>query len=521
MKESDLRDQLKVNLNLIEEGLELVDDEFYLKNRIGTNGFVDILARDCKGRLVVIEIKISKHSERDAITELFKYIALLKQNMSLKDSEIRLIVISTDWRELLVPFTEFHKSTMYTTCGLIVQVDKNAFPTSIKEVELPSLSVGRKLIPRHWIQVYRNKPDRDSRSQEYGEKISERGIHNFVIAHFHFDYTGFRQYGFYFAQQEESLDLYKGILSSVSEERYEEINDYTSEFTDDEDVLNEFADAATDMICVPGDELETGHPEKIKGYLQNEMWVIDNVIRYGTFSSDIRLTDEQIIQDLCGFTGASYTWYAATVKQSDSAHIEEISERYSGCLYHNDSWRQAIRDYIDYFKSKDAGSTMHLSIFNPENILESLYLISKHEDLSYLPNFKLIIETPSTNEVEIFEGIITSSGNIQNTLEQIIDRHFDGDPSNIPMYAHLHAVSAINSELMADLSLSYSTRYKLFDAKNSDSWKEKPKVRGRKVNCANTTTKMLIDWIDENAITVDEICSIYESCTFNPLEHMS
>lgn len=35
MKESDLRDNLKQNLHLIEKGRELVDDEFYLKNKIG------------------------------------------------------------------------------------------------------------------------------------------------------------------------------------------------------------------------------------------------------------------------------------------------------------------------------------------------------------------------------------------------------------------------------------------------------------------------------------------------------
>jgi RecB family endonuclease NucS len=108
IKESALRDHLMNHLDMIESGLQLVDDEFYLANKIGTSGFIDILAKDTEGKLVVIEIKISKHSEREAITELFKYLALLKQNMSIKDSEMKLIVISTDWRELLTPFAEFH-----------------------------------------------------------------------------------------------------------------------------------------------------------------------------------------------------------------------------------------------------------------------------------------------------------------------------------------------------------------------------------------------------------------------------
>jgi RecB family endonuclease NucS len=134
LKETEVRDQLKYRLDLIEPGLQLVDDEFYLRNRIGTGGFVDILAKDSAGRLVVIELKVSKHSERDAITELFKYLALLKVNTAIKDSEIRLLVISTDWRELRVPFAEFHWNTAYNSTGLLLETDPNGHPLSLRPV---------------------------------------------------------------------------------------------------------------------------------------------------------------------------------------------------------------------------------------------------------------------------------------------------------------------------------------------------------------------------------------------------
>lgn len=521
MKESDLRDHLKVNLELIEDGLELVDDEFYLKNRIGCSGFVDILARDKQGRLVVIEIKISKHSEREAITELFKYIALLKQNMSLKDSEIRLFVISTDWRELQIPFAEFHAQTTYNTYGLKVEVDENAFPILIEQVELPILPVGRKLLPRHWLQVYRNKTDRDERSNEYAEKITDRGIKNFVIVHFHFDYIGFRQYGFYFAQQEENLELYKEILKSVSPERYEEICEYTADFSDDEDILNEFADAATDMIRVPGDEIEIGSPEKITGYLDKKLWVIDRINKYGIFEADIRLTDSQILTDLCGFTGSSYTWYIATVKLSDSSHLEEVLNGYDECLYHNDKWRQSIRDYIDYFKTKDINSTMHINIFNPENILESLYTWSKYRDSSYVPNFTLIIDDPVKKELEVFEGIISSRDVSPHSLDDIIREFFDGEPSNILLYAHLHSVLAMNRDIMDSLSLAYDVRYKLISQNESLNWREKPLVRGRRIKSAEMATPNLFDWMEQNKLIVSKISSIYEQYKINVFEFMS
>lgn len=520
MKESDLRDQLKINLSLIEDGLELVDDEFYLKNKIGTNGFVDILARDQKGRLVVIEIKISKHSERDAITELFKYIALLKQNMALKDSEIRLFVISTDWRELLVPFTEFHKNTAYTTCGLHVEIDDNAFPISIDHIVLPNLSVGRKLIPRHWIQVYRNEVERNQNAIEYAKRIVERGINNFIIAHFYFDYCGFRQFGFYFAQQEESIDFYKEILSLVSSERFEEISLYTSEFSNDEDVLNEFADAAIDMIDVDADELEIGHPEKIKGYLQQDKWKIDHIARYGTFSSDIRLTDSQIIDDLCGFTGASHTWYMATIQRNDSAHLEEVIQRYGNCLYHNDYWRRSIRDYIDYFKSKDEKTTMHLSIFNTENILETLFLLKKYPDVSCVPNFKLIIDDPTNNKIEVFEGVISSTSLPFEGLDTITENYFRGDAFNIILYTHLHAISEINSNIMNSLSLFYNIRYRVITKNEPSDWSDGPLVRGKRITTNDPKSLDFYEWVSINKSIVNNIYSIYNQFTFNVIEYM-
>lgn len=516
IKESVLRDHLKERLDMIEDGLQLVDDEFYLRNNIGTSGFVDILARDLVGRLVIIEIKVSKHSEREAITELFKYIALLKQNMAIKDSEIKVIVISTDWRELLVPFSEFHWNTAYDSSGLLADVDEGGFPLNLSVVKLPEKSSGRKLVPRHWLQVYRSKDNRDASALEYGEKIQARGIDNFVIANFCFDYYGPRQYGFYFAQQEENLELYKKILFSVSKERFDEISEYTSDFTDNDDILNEFADAAVDMISVEADELEIGHPEKIKGYLEKEWWNIEEIIRFGTFSNDIRLTDEQIIQDLCGFTGDSHTWYFSASNYENTAHIHEITERYSGCLYHNDVWRHAIRDYIDYFTSKGTHSNFLLSIFNPENILETIYLISKYNDLSYLPNFQLVIENTTDNEMEIFEGFINYKGIMQKDLNEIVNEYFAGDSSNILMYGHLHGIAELNQDIMSDLGLGYSIKYcKVKNGIISDEGVT-PVVRGQGISISQAKNNdNLIDWMKQNNTVTQRIHRIYDSGIYN------
>jgi hypothetical protein len=513
-KESTLRDHLKQHLEMIEVGLQLVDDEFYLKNKFGTSGFIDILAKDSGGHLVVIEIKVSKHSEREAITELFKYLALLKQNMSLKDSEIKLVIISTDWRELLTPFAEFCWNTNYNSSGLLAKIDDDGFPLKLNSIEIPNRSIGRILVPRHWLQVYQDKADRDKRAIEYSNRIHARGIHNFIVLLFYFDYIGDRQYGFYFAQQQEDLGFYKEILRSVLKERFEEILEYTGELSNPDHILHEFADAAIDMISVPADEKEIGCPEKIKGYLEEEMWTIEMINRFGTFARDIRLTDEQIIDDLCGYTGGSHTWYFAVCQHRNKAHIQEIVDSYSACLYYNDIWRRAIRDYIEYFKLKDEDSNLLISIFNTENILETIALGEKYELHSYIPYFTLAIESPSADDVEIFEGFLAISDSVRIDLSVIVAQHFQGHASNIPMYAHLHGIAPINGNIMSDLGLGYSIRYRKVHLGDNVVKGTDPAVRGRTISLLNRSSQDdFAIWMMRNDKAVASVRDIYDTFT--------
>ncbi|MDB5740982.1 MAG: hypothetical protein JWP16_2022 [Alphaproteobacteria bacterium] len=122
--EDEIRDYLAKNLHLVEPGLTLIDKEKLLPNDKGAKGFVDLFVRTATGQLVVIEIKRSDAAARQCLHELSKYAALLRQNLLVKDSEFRLVVLSTDWHELLVPFAEFVTATRYNCSGHVIVLDK-------------------------------------------------------------------------------------------------------------------------------------------------------------------------------------------------------------------------------------------------------------------------------------------------------------------------------------------------------------------------------------------------------------
>lgn len=130
-----------------------------------------------------------------------------------------------------------------------------------------------------------------------------------------------------------------------------------------------------------------------------------------------------------------------------------------------------------------------------------------------MPNFRLIIENPSKNEVEIFEGIILSKGKPKKSFEQVVREYFNGDCFNILMYEHFHSIAGVNSELMESLSLSYSVRYSIFNLKQPVVWVDKPVVRGSKIIGTELKNDGIIDWIARNSLIVQKINRIYQTYT--------
>lgn len=125
--EDVIRDYFVNHLTLIEPGLTLRKKEHTIPNANGADGRVDILARDRADHVVVIEVKRSNRSSRETVQELHKYVYLLQQTEGLAPEEIRCIVLSTDWDELLAPFSLFVHETGFSTLGFKILINTPEF----------------------------------------------------------------------------------------------------------------------------------------------------------------------------------------------------------------------------------------------------------------------------------------------------------------------------------------------------------------------------------------------------------
>lgn len=97
--ESDLRGFLAKNLSVIEPGLRLYQDEGISGIEFPVGGrFVDILAVDAAGRLVVIELKVSRGYDR-VVGQLLRYMAWIDKNQAERGQAVRGIIAAREISE--------------------------------------------------------------------------------------------------------------------------------------------------------------------------------------------------------------------------------------------------------------------------------------------------------------------------------------------------------------------------------------------------------------------------------------
>lgn len=100
--ESDLRDYLAKNLQVIEPGLRLYEEEGITGVEFPVGGrFIDILTVDCNGNCVVIELKVSRGYDR-VIGQLLRYMAWIQKNQAEPEQKVRGIIVAREISEDLI-----------------------------------------------------------------------------------------------------------------------------------------------------------------------------------------------------------------------------------------------------------------------------------------------------------------------------------------------------------------------------------------------------------------------------------
>lgn len=483
MSESEIRDILVQNLHILNPNYKFLAKEKYLPSDIGTRSFIDILAHDQNGKYVIIELKKSNTVARQAIHELFKYLEALKENLSVKSDEIELVVVSTEWDELLVPFSSFVSNSNLKANGFQLFLEKDVI--SAKEINITSGNEDRIFSAVQMVNYYSNQSLEEG-IKENIDFFLQRDIESFVLiilkapANYRqlvldsindfeikmhgkskttYESVPNYEYMIYRANQLVSLEKYKQICSKYYsnadiEEEIQEI--LTNSETSPLDKLEQFNHLVLDQYPFPkSDYAEIGTPAKYTKLRDEEGWELIEIKRFGSLLENSLLTDDIIEQELSA-SGTTRERYITEIDVNNKANITRVKREVSHCLSDNIVWRNHILEIIDQLANeKQKIKKVSCSIYNPMNIIYSIYLIrNSASGILYIPSYQ--IEVEFDDEFRMYLGYLNGDFNTV-TISEILEKFWNSSAFEFLLTLNWGGYSKNNLEVCEFIGYNYRT----------------------------------------------------------------
>lgn len=478
-RESSLRDALANRLELIEPGLQLVETEHRLPNPFGAKGFIDILATDQLGNRVIIELKRSDQTARQAIHEILKYAALLTLNRGLPAHKIRCLIVSTDWHELAIPFAEFLRVSDFQLEGYKLAIGDSGLEAATR-FEPPPLSAPIACFRNHDLYLFRNREARDEAIARITEAVACCGAETFACVCL--DYEGGQPHIIYpFAVYVVPMRLKAECSRRMESLAAEEIADSVDEYSAEEkaNVLEEVfsfrvGEELVDLHSTYGTgyTFEIGHPEKFTGMLSTG-WATNKLFRFGSIDSPAAATDDEIVSMIRGIEGQSDIRFCRVATPRVPLDWDDMQEKADRCLSGNDAWSTGFRWFCDRVRNESESAVLSCNIYNPLCLPISLYKMVEYGDHRFLPTMELIARCDSTGIVLLLAGILTWDGFTKPfSLKDVLSPRYR-DFEEFLLASHMGAVWESDAEIVSKNGMAYSLRLGIASPSSSTvNWME-------------------------------------------------
>lgn len=504
MTESELRDLIATNVSILEPGLTLLKKEQYIPSALGTKSYIDLYARDRAGHHVLIELKRSNAAAREAIHEIHKYVEGVKKHLGARDDEIRVLVASTEWKELIVPFSRFATDTTLAVNGLQILIDVVTNGVTVTHVTILPISKGRFIAPWHDVNWYTDEKSLSNGLASIDACCQAKGIVDYVVLILQppapipsehqakmraslmqiaalqgtevnpgAEILPTYKYIAYFAMQALSKNQYLAILERDSD-ALKEANDLLCSM-DDEEVLGHLHESVSALEPRPEeDHYEIGYPAKFSKYLDSEQCIVESVRRFGVFLRNTLLTDEDIISELRGEDGATGQRFKRKLNVANRAHMAAARADIARCLDQNPSWKSHVRVVLDEIEQEFPESEIDVSIFNPATGIFTPYLVATREDgVLFLPTYHIVVNNPEPSR--LYFGALQASG-AALTFRQLLNKYYDGQLGNLLITMTWGGHDARDADIVEDFGAAYrSFRFEIEEKKffslRDDRWR--------------------------------------------------
>jgi len=481
LKESELRDLIARDISVLEPGLTLLKKEKYLPSPLGTKSFIDLYAKDSYGHHVLIEIKKSDAAAREALHEIHKYVEAAKQHLGAKDHEIRVIVASTEWRELIGPFSRLAADTKLAVLGLILHVDPQSGTLTSSKVSLLPITRGRFLVSWHDVNWFLDRKSLEKGITAIEVSCKEKKIEDYVIVVLQLPTpaqserqtvmrsaiqqitesrasgtsgTPLPSYEFiaYFAMQALTQEEYLNILAKDPDESKEAQTAVEGKEADE--ALKLLHESVTSLAPRPQpDFYEIGYPAKFRRFVDIAGYQVKSVRRYGIFARNEVLDDDAILSELRGEDGSTGQAFRRTISVSNRAHLSSARADVASCLEENPVWKKQILGALDEIEREFPEAFIDISIFNPGTGILTLFFSTTREDgILYLPSYHVMVRNPKT--IRMYYGALQSDRPPLN-FQQLLDKYYDGEIDELLFTMTWGGRDSRDADLIEDLGLAY------------------------------------------------------------------
>lgn len=418
LNEIALRTFLATHLDLVERGLQLIAEEHPVHNDHGANGFIDLLARDGAGDLVVIELKRSDQAARQALHELEKYVGLLAGDHGIRPDQVRCILLSTDWHELLVPFTRFVGHADFYVVGRRLLLGEDGYPFGSELVELPELDGGLEICPLHTIALYSAVAQRDTALARVIDALNEVSVDDYIT--FELD----------LAIDDDRIDDRHGIgvaLATFSEAMRDHVRGVFPELCADEPEGRWWHEQVVQTRVVEvaqANQIEVLTPSSV-GAIAN--WNRRSFVGHGRYSNATVWPETQLAKAVFAAGDASAPVLRRSTAVANTPAWTRLRTNVDEAIVGCGTWPETVPALLDELDSRRSA---HVSvyIYAPADILAGLDAIVRLNDPSYLP--QLVIEWDDGEQYGIIGGILewdgttrvrTANDTLGSVFEDIMD----------------------------------------------------------------------------------------------------
>jgi len=401
-KESILRGELATRLDLVEKNLTLLEVEYFLPNAEGASGFVDILARDGRGDLVIIELKRSDQSARQALHELEKYVGLLAVNAGLRIDQLRCFLVSTTWHELAVPFTRYKKHVDFSLTGMRLFLDEEGDLERCEEFVGTPASAGNEICPMYLGMLYENSDARDEASLQVVGLLRGLSICDYIVVDVnHEGNSGKVLYPF-------GIFVIFAVFSAAVEEQVCILfPEDTEEVYDEDDYWHEqiIQTRLTETIRI--DEVVNDSPGHLDSLAD---WVKSRPKGFGIYGDPIIWPQLSLLELISGADTQHTVNYSNLASTAHAPAWARMRTDVDSVISSNGRWPALINSWLD--ESEQLSAEVKVQIYSPSDVLSGIELLARNGDRSFIAELTLGRKYARSNN--LVRGSIVWDGGIRD-----------------------------------------------------------------------------------------------------------